>query len=455
MRRLHHAACRALLPLCSSLLCVPLACAEESPGTALPGRAADDLHGGRYGAVSIETDDPALQPAARRWVRDLRAGEAIDENALQRRLQLLKALPGVNSQSVLATREDGARDLRLKLERGPRYSGLVGVDNHGSRFTGDQRVRFGLEVPSLWTLGDSLSVSGNRRWHGTWNLNLGYTLPLGTDGWSLHAEVERSYYQLHRERRSLGASGTSDVLLLELAYPLWLGDAGSLYASVGLERTHADDRARPRTKPALKEHREMDMAPLKLTLKHAHGGHKTSGQLMWGLGRLKLDHALGTEDRNTARAEGRYQLFSADLRHERALAKDWTLFGRLAGQKASRNLDSEKWFAASGPQRIRAWTSAEAQGDEGWLLQLELQHRMGQAQPFVFADFGQVKLRHRPWHRSGNNWRSLAGAGPGLRWNADTWSAQAAVAWRTGGHRPHSRLGYRNPRIWLAATYRF
>lgn len=453
MRRLHNAACRALLPFCSSLLCLQAmpARAAEPPGEP---PAATDLHGGRYGAVHMETDDPALQDAASRWVRDLHPGETIDEKALQRRLQLLKSLPGVDSKSVLSMREDGTRDLSLALGRGPRYSGFVTLDNHGSRFTGEQRVRFGLELPSLWTLGDTLSLNANRRWHGTWVVNLGYTVPLGIDGWSMHAELEHSYYQLHRERRALGASGTSDLLLLELAYPLWLGDTGSLYASAGLERTHLDDMAEPRTAPAVKEHRRLDMVPLKLKAQHERGGSKTSVQLMLGLGRLGLDHALAAADRSTARAEGRYRMFSADLRHEHTLGKDWMLSGRFAGQKASRNLDSEKWFEASGPQRIRAWTSTEAQGDEGWLLQLELQHRMGRAQPFVFADFGQVKLRRRPWHRT-DNWRSLAGAGPGLRWNEKTWSAQAVVAWRTGGHRPHSHVGYRNPRIWLAATYRF
>lgn len=456
MRRLHNAVCRALLALCVSLLCLPVlpARAGEAYGAVPPGPAADDLHGGRYGAVRIETDDPVLESAARRWVQDLHPGATIDEKALQRRLQLLKALPGVDSKSVLGTREDGTRDLSLKLERGPRYSGFVSLDNHGSRFTGDQRARFGLEVPSLWTLGDSLTLDANRRWHGTWVANLGYTLPLGIDGWSFHAELERSYYQWHRERRSLGASGTTDLLLLELAYPLWLGDAGSLYASVGLERTHLDDRAQPRAAPAVKEHRRLDMVPLKLTFKNERGGSKTSGRLMLGLGRLKLDHALGAQDRSTARAEGRYRLFSADLRHERTLAKDWTLLGRFVGQKASRNLDSEKWFEASGPQRIRAWTTIEAQGDEGWLLQTELLYHIGHTQPFVFVDIGQVKLRHRPWHRS-DNWHSLAGAGPGLRWNEEFWSAQAVVAWRTGGHRPRSRPGYKNPRIWLAVTYRF
>lgn len=466
--------CRALQALCLLFLACALARAQEPLEHLLPappiaadaedqgpsaqmlrqGSAMPGLHGGRYGAVRIETDDAALQPAATRWIRDLHPGEPIDEKALQRRLQLLEQLPGVNSKSVLGAAEDGVRDLSLTLTRGPRYSGLIGLDNHGSRFTGEQRLRFSLDLPSLWTLGDSLSLQGHRRWHGTWNLLLGYTVPLGIHGWSLHAELDHNYYQLHRERRASDAHGTSDILLLELSYPLWLGDAGSLQASMGLERTHSDDSAVPRGKAPVEEHRTLNMLPLKLNGEYRGDKSKTSGELMLGLGRLKLDHGLRDEDRSSARTEGRYRLLSADLRHEQTLRKDWVLWGRFSGQKASRNLDSEKWFAASGPQRIRAWTSAEGQGDEGWLLQTELRHRMGRAEPFVFADAGQVKLRRRPWRRD-DNWRSLTGAGLGLRWTEKSWSAQAVVAWRTGGHRPGSRLGYKNPRIWLAATYRF
>lgn len=470
---------RACQALCSCLLCfaATLALAQEPPDALPPaapiepgaedlpawqgeqdlsdGSAVHGVRGGRYGAVRIDTDDPALQPAATRWIRDLRPGEPIDEKLLQRRLNLLKELPGVNSKAMLGPGEEGGlRDLTVTLQRKPRYSGFVALDNHGSRFTGDQRVRFGLDVPSLWTLGDSLSLQGHRRWHGTWNIFLGYTVPLGVNGWSLHAELDHNYYQLHRERRGLNAQGTSDILLVELSYPLWLDEAGSLQASVGVERTHSDDSAMPRGKAPVAEHRTLNMLPLKLNGEYRGDKSKTSGELMLGLGRLKLDHGLRDEDRSSARTEGRYRLLSADLRHEQTLHKDWTLWGRFSGQKASRNLDSEKWFAASGPQRIRAWTSAEAQGDEGWLLQMELRHRMGRAEPFVFVDAGQVKLRRRPWRRA-DNWRSLSGAGAGLRWTEKTWSAQAAVAWRTGGHRPGSRLGYKNPRIWLAATYRF
>ena len=455
---------RAWLALCPVVLCLESALAQtqEPPGDgpaaqALPAPAAvpdDGLRGGRFGAVRIETDDAALQPAATRWIRDLQPGEPIDEQALQRRLQLLEELPGVSSKSVLGAAEDGARDLSVTLTRKPRYSGLVGLDNHGSRFTGDQRLRFALDLPSLWTLGDALSLQGHRRWHGTWNLVAGYSLPLGNNGWSLRAELDHTDYQLHRERRGLNARGTSDILLLELSYPLWLDKAGNLQASVGLERTHSDDTASPRGKAPVQEHRTLNMLPLKLSGQYTGGKARTSGELTLGLGRLKLDHGLRSEDRSSARSEGHYRLLSADLRHEQTLRKDWVLWGRFAGQKASRNLDSEKWFAASGPQRIRAWTSAEGQGDEGWLLQMELRHPMGRAEPFVFADAGQVKLRRRPWRRD-DNWRSLSGAGLGLRWSEKSWSAQAVVAWRTGGHRPGSRLGDKNPRIWLAATYRF
>lgn len=471
MHEIQHSL-RALKVLCPCLLCLAsnLARAQELPDALPPslpmssgaGQVEQDqtvygLRAGRYGTVRIETDDPALQAAAERWVRDLRPGQPIQEKALQRRLLLLKALPGVGSKAVLgAGAEGGARDLTVTLKRGPRYSGLVGLDNHGSRFTGNERVRVGLDLESLWTLGDSLSLQADRRWHGTWMVNLGYTLPLGTKGWSGHVELEHSYYQLHRERRGLGAMGASDILLLNLSYPLWLTDDASLRVGFGWELTHADDEAHPHRGQPSAEHRKLRMVPLTLNARRADAKGSTRADLTLGLGRLTLDDARRVEDRTSDRTEGRYRLFNVDLRREHRLRKDWTLFGRFFGQKSSRNLDSEKWFAAGGPQKIRAWTSADAQGDEGWLLQTELRHAMGSVAPFVFVDAGQVKLRRRPWHKSKTgNWRSLSGVGLGLRWTQKSWQAQAVVAWRTGSHRPASRLGYKNPRLWLSATYQF
>lgn len=335
---------RAWLALCPVVLCLEAALAQtqEPPGDgpaaqAMPsaGVAPDDgPRGGRYGAVRMETEDAALQPAASRWIRDLHPGEPIDEKALQRRLQLLGQLPGVNSKSVLGAADDGVRDLSVTLTRKPRYSGLIGLDNHGSRFTGDQRLRFALDLPSLWTLGDSLSLQGQRRWHGTWNLVVGYSLPLGVDGWSLRAELDHTDYQLHRERRGLNARGTVDILLLELSYPLWLGEAGNVQASVGLERTHSDDTASPRGKAPLQEHRTLNMLPLKLSGQYTSDKARTSGELTLGLGRLKLDHGMRNEDRTSARTEGHYRLLSADLRHEQTLRKDWGAVGPIRGPES-------------------------------------------------------------------------------------------------------------------------
>lgn len=459
-----------VVALHSCLLCLgaaPVLAAElpaEEPATPAPAQPEEDQAagpvrgaGGRFGAVRAQVDDPALQAAANRWLRSLRPGEPIREGPLQRRLQLIKELPGVSSQSVLGAGEEGGeRDLTVTLQRGSRYSGLVGLDNHGSRFTGDERVSVGLELESLWTLGDSLSLQGNRRWHGTWVANLGYTLPLGTNGWSGHVELEHSYYQLHRERRWMGAKGSSDIVLLQLSYPLWLTDDASLRMSVGWELTHSDDQTHPFQGAPSAEHRKLQMVPLTLNAQRADAKGSTRADLTLGLGRLRLDDALRAEDRRSDRTEGHYRLLNVDLRREHRLRKDWTLFGRFFGQKSSRNLDSEKWFAVGGPQKIRAWTGGDGQGDEGWLLQAELRQRMGSAEPFVFVDSGQVKLRHRPWRKSqAGNWRSLSGLGLGLRWTEKSWQAQAVLAWRTGGHRPASRLGYRNPRLWLSATYRF
>src|SRR5690606_2021427 len=69
----------------------------------------------------------------------------------------------------------------------------------------------------------------------------------------------------------------------------------------------------------------------------AHG--VSWGSVALTLGRLDLDDALQAIDRSTARTAGNFRKLNLDAARLHALGSGWTLYGRLAGQWASQNLD--------------------------------------------------------------------------------------------------------------------
>ena len=72
---------------------------------------------------------------------------------------------------------------------------------------------------------------------------------------------------------------------------------------------------------------------------------------------------------------------------------------------------------------VRAYPEGEAYGDQGAVLTLEARWRLMQPSPqqpgaldfIVFADAGTVSIHKNPWG-TGDNRRSLSGAGVGLNW---------------------------------------
>ena len=65
-----------------------------------------------------------------------------------------------------------------------------------------------------------------------------------------------------------------------------------------------------------------------------------------------------------------------------------------------------------------------------------------------------VWLAKDPW-QSGDNQRTLGGAGLGLRCNlGNAWSARADAAWRTLGGRPQASSGD-TPQVWASLGYAF
>ncbi len=432
----------------------PFARAVLPPQPLQAGALRIEVIEGRYGEVTAK-GAADLTAGAGRFLAALKPGEVIESAALERATLILNDQPGLRVVPLIRPGQAlGTGDLEVAAERTERIAGDVGLDNHGNRYTGEMRARLNVTANSPFLFGDQLAVRGLWTEQGMWYGSLGYNLPLGASGLRAQAGYTHTYYQLGKDFASLDATGTADVTSLGLSYPIVRSQRANLTAGAAYQHKSLNDK-----QGAVASSSEKSSDSLPLTLSYdlrdrLGGGGITYGMLTYTSGRLKLDPTLAAADRLSANTEGRFHKVNLDVARIQALSGPLSAYARFSGQWAGKNLDSSEGFGLGGATGVRAYPVGEAYGDEGWLAQWEIRYTSGAFIPYAFYDAGEIRVDAKPFG-SGNNKRSIAGAGAGLRYQIDRWSVDVALAWRTHGDRPQSDTADRNPRGWLTLGYTF
>lgn len=77
-----------------------------------------------------------------------------------------------------------------------------------------------------------------------------------------------------------------------------------------------------------------------------------------------------------------------------------SLYGQVQGQWSDGNLDSSEKISLGGAYGVRAYPEGEAQGDQGYVANVELRYALTEiAQLFTFVDHGEVLLNKDTWVR--------------------------------------------------------
>lgn len=190
-----------------------------------------DVEGGRIKILILEGNIAQLQlrnasslsdERAQAFLNQAVAGSAIRADQIDRALLLLNDVPGVGA--VRATLQPGASvgtsDLVVDVEAGPRFAGTVGLDNYGSRYTGEKRLFGTLFVNNLLGIGDQAVVSGLLSDRKLGYGRVGYSIPIGGNGLRLGTFVSSTKYQLAREFAVLDAHGTANNLSVYATYQI-------------------------------------------------------------------------------------------------------------------------------------------------------------------------------------------------------------------------------------------
>jgi len=406
---------------------------------------------GRYGEIAIENNSRLKTPVARRIIAGLKAGDVITTSRLETALYSVSDVTGARAVGVLSPgREFGTSKLTVRIEDAKASNTVFYVENYGSPSTG--RYRYGLQE----TLYDS-SGAGDKVSLGTLisngslrNFYANYEMVVGCGGTTLGLGISRMNYKIGQALSPLGAEGNSLTLTLFGQTPLYHLTERSLLFRYGYNYRDLND----------------DITVFDLQgKKHTHsiyaglvGMHRVQGLTLnynanLTVGRLGFDseysRVLGELNRTT---EGTYAKIEAEATAVQKLGHATDFLVKVAGQKASRNLDSSEEFYLGGPNGVRAYAQGEGTGDEGLLGTAELRwHTPLRGLTFsTFYDMGTVRVSKG--YDLKNNHVTLRGWGIGAAYsNPGDWFARVDYARRIGLDSSVSAKNNASGRVWFMA----
>ena len=414
---------------------------------------------GRYGKVQT-LGDKALAAYAADFLSPLKPSTVINSETLERATLILDDQPGIKVAPIIRPgQEVGTGDLDVRIEREPGFSGDVGFDNHGNRYTGEHRLRANVQWDSPFTFGDQITLRSLLSDEGMWLGSLGYSLPLGGSGLRGNVGYSHTSYELGKDFANLQSTGTAKAASLGVSYPIIRSQRANLTVAASYQHKKLNDK---QGLASTNENKSSDSLPITLQFDQRDGlggGGITYGSLAYTPGRLKLDTALTTTDQTSGQnTRGRFDKWNLDIARVQALSASFTGFGRVSAQWAGKNLDSSEGFSLGGANGVRGYPSGEGNGDEGWMAQLELRYAMGAFNPYVFHDSGRVKINADTGSLAvapNTNHRSIGSFGVGTRYTEGNINLDASLAWRTHGGQPQSDTADRDTRAWVTVWYKF
>lgn len=414
-----------------------------------------DIIEGRVGQHRIDNRSRLSDERAYAYLSQVKDGEVIRGEQIERSLLLLNDTPGVGGSR--ATLQPGASvgtsDLIVELNHAALVSGNFEIDNYGNRYTGEYRSSATVNLNSPLRIGDQLTVSGLASGQ---DLNYGriaYQFPVASASLRMGAAYFDVRYHLGKDFSTLSAHGKANSGSVFGVYTFIRSQSSNLTETLTLEKKKLTDYV---DATATVTDKDVRLAKLGLTGNHQDtlgGGGISSADLSVVIGQLTINSpgALAI-DQASARSNGRYTRVSCSVSRLQRLTDNNRFYLSFSGQRADKNLDSSEKFSLGGAYGVRAYPQGEGIGDEGYLAILELRHRLtGSAQGILFYDTGSVTINRSPFSPAAPNTRNLSGTGFGANVMLVGLQIKASLAWRTGGGQPTSipAGAVNTPNFWL------
>ena len=412
---------------------------------------------GRYGNVRIDNHSRFKETHAAAVLHELRPGDYIHEKELERALLLLNDTAGVQSAAMLtAGKETGTADLIVRLTDGPRSNGQLYTDNHGSRYTGKNRLGLNWNFLNVSGQGDSAAL-GTILGEDRTDYNVSYQTPMGNSGAKWGVSYARQTYSLGDAFASLNADGVSDTWSLFAAYPLARSRDYNLNGRIGYDHKELEDRIGYVNTNNRKKADVWNVGLSGDNRDRLGGGGYNSFSLNFDFGHLQLNSEDAVTNDTDAHTAGSYAKGNLGLYRVQNIDPRLALHVSFSGQLASKNLDSSEKMSLGGPGGVRAYPVNEACGDSGYVATGELRWNLPRPtlQLAAYVDQGHVNTNKNPWVGAGANGRTLSGAGLGLIFSRPgDYALRLDYAWKLGSEEAVAAPDSKE-RIWVQAVKYF
>lgn len=381
-----------------------------------------------FGNAFIQGQEPQRIEASRlveMAEANLRKGQALHANDLDRTLLLLDDLPGVSVAGNLTQgQNDGETNLAISVIDDALLTGNATLDNQGARATGFERLSLNLNLNSPARMGDLLSTNFMQT-RGTDYVRGGYSLPVGTDGARVGVHASSLKYKVltSYDEKSTGTRGTADTAGFDASYPL----QRSQLSNVNLTWSYDDKTLENYASDILNSNYKIKANSVGLnsnSIDNWGGGGSTSAYATVTQGRVNNEGSANAQaDADGARTAGSYSKLNVGLNRLQSITADLSFYAAVSAQVTSKNLDSSERMYLGGATGVRAFPASEAGGAAGRTLTLELRQRLDNAFTLTgFYDYGHVTVnKHNANASDGKaisavNSYALQGYGASLAW---------------------------------------
>lgn len=411
---------------------------------------------GHFGEVKLNNASRISDGTLAAPLRALKNGGAVRAGTLERSLLLLQETPGVKVQSTLKPGTAvGASDVVVDARSAPMVSGQVDLDNYGNRFTGEYRLGSTLNLASPLGIGDQASMRIMGSDEDQHYYRAAYQLPIGPWATQIGVAYSDMNYHLAKNFDNLDASGNAKIASVFVQQPLIRTRNFSLTAQLQFDNKRLKDDIDLYDYKSNK-HSSVVTASLNGNARDNFlGGGSNAFSLAWSQGSLTLDNPQDKNlDDQTAKTRGTFHKINPSVVRLQRLTDRISLYGQIQGQWADGNLDSSEKISLGGAYGVRAYPEGEAQGDQGYVANVELRYALTEiVQLFTFVDHGEVRLNKDTW-ADGENHRSLSATGVGSTLSAGNWHLLAVAAWKLGNADAQSDVD-RTPRVWAQVSRSF
>ena len=411
---------------------------------------------GQYGEIQVQNNSALRQRAVNRALSPLKSGDYIQEATLERVLLLLSDTDGITSKATLtAGSAPGTANLAIDLSDTAKATGQAYIDNHGSRFTGKNRLGMNYNLHNLSGTGDSMTL-GAIFGNDMEDYSLAYQLPTSGLGAKLGVAYSRSHYTLGERFTDLNASGIAKTTSIYESFTLKRSRDFNLTGRVGFDHKELEDSI---GYFGTNSRKSADLWKIGIngdSRDNLGGGGYNSFGLTFTRGQLDLDSADAVTGDSSAHTAGQYNKTNLNLYRVQSVNNRLNLHLSFAGQLANKNLDSSEKISLGGPSGVRAYPINEASGDAGYVTTGELRWSLPdpRVQLTAFVDCGHVTYNKKPWTNEANG-RTLAGTGLGFMFSRPgDYALRLDYAWKISSSAAVSDTD-RSGRFWLQGVKYF